>query len=131
MSLKTRDPRSCLRYWRGVAIVSGVYLAGVLATAAAEDRKRDFEIPAGAAETTLRLFAEQAGTQFVYSTDKVKGVRTNGVKGEYAPREALTRLIAGTELRVVQDEGTGALTVDRNTTTQISQESDLGKKKLQ
>jgi len=40
-------------------------------------------------------------------------VRTNALKGNYAPREALAHLVSGTELFVVQDERTGALAVDR------------------
>jgi iron complex outermembrane recepter protein len=74
---------------------------------------RAFDIPAATAESTLRIFAEQADTQFVYSADKVEGVRTNALKGNYAPREALAHLVSGTELFVVQDERTGALAVDR------------------
>ncbi|WP_414661481.1 TonB-dependent receptor domain-containing protein [Horticoccus sp. 23ND18S-11] len=90
--------------------VAGLLLASAQA---AEPSRRLFDIPAGAAEITLRAFAEQAAGQFLFSGDKVAGVRTQAVKGELAPREALERLVAGTELRVVQDRGTGALTVDR------------------
>ena len=46
---------------------------------AAEPAKRAFDIPAGRAETTLRLFSEQAGGQFIFSADKVAGVRTLAV----------------------------------------------------
>jgi len=108
-----------------------LFLAGVLAAAAAEDRKHDYAIPAGPAENTLRMFAEQAGTQFVFSSDKVKGVRTNALKGEYTPRVALNLLVAGTELRVVEDDVTGALTVGRIAAARISEETNLGKKKIQ
>lgn len=80
---------------------------------AAEPARKVFDIPAGPAESTLRRFSEQAGGQFVFSADKVTGVRTQTVKGEYTPRQALDRLVAGTELRAVQDNSTGALTVDR------------------
>ncbi len=80
---------------------------------AGEPARRTFDIPAGAAETTLRSFAAQAAGQFLFSADKVAGVRTAAVQGELAPREALERMVAGTALRAVQDERTGALTVDR------------------
>ena len=82
--------------------------------AAAEDSICVFDIPAGQAEGSLRSFSEQAHAQFVFSADKVKGVRLNALKGSYTPRVALERLISGTELCVVQDDKTGALTVDRN-----------------
>lgn len=74
---------------------------------------RTFDIAAGAAETTLRQFSEQANVQFLFSSAKVAGVRTNAVKGEHTPKDALDRLVAGTELRTVHDARTGALTVDR------------------
>ncbi|MES2697822.1 MAG: TonB-dependent receptor, partial [Verrucomicrobiota bacterium] len=80
---------------------------------AAEPVVRPFELPAGAAETTLRQFAAQAGDQFVFSSEKVAGVQTVAVKGQYTARQALERMLAGTDLRAVQDERTGALTVDR------------------
>ena len=101
--------------------------AGVLSSHAA-DAKRSFDIPAGPAETTLRRFSDQAGGQFVFSADKVAGVRTQAVKGEFTPRDALTRLVAGTELRAVRDEQTGALTVDRVSTspTSVGASGDTG-----
>lgn len=101
---------------------SGVRLWAFLALAfflalgpgwAAEPARRTFEIPAGSAELTLRAFAEQAGGQFLFSAEKVAGVQTNAVKGVFTERDALQRLVAGTELRPVQDERTGALTVER------------------
>jgi iron complex outermembrane receptor protein len=94
--------------------VAAVFLV-VSPSRAAEPARKAFDIPAGPAESTLRRFSEQAGGQFVFSADKVAGVRTQAVKGEFTARQALDRLIAGTELRAVQDAGTGALTVDRVT----------------
>jgi hypothetical protein len=98
---------------------------GAPTPAAAESAKRAFDIPAGTAETVLRSFAEQADTQFVYSADKVKGVRTNALRGNYTPREGLDRLVSGTELSVVQDARTSALTVDRNRPRAIPQNSPI------
>jgi iron complex outermembrane recepter protein len=80
---------------------------------AAQPAKRSFDIPAGLAEATLRQFADQAGGQFIFSAIKVAGVRTNPIRGDFTPRDALDRLVAGTDLRVIHDERTGALTVDR------------------
>src|SRR5687768_6107338 len=90
-------------------------LLGLLACSlsAAKPAKRSFDIPAGLAETTLRQFADQAGGQFIFSATKVAGVRTNPIRGDFTPRDALDRLVAGTDLRVIHDERTGALTVDR------------------
>ncbi len=104
------SPLRCCR--AGAFTLMGLFLA-FSATFAAEPAKRAFDIPAGMAEATLRAFSEQAGGQFIFSSDKVTGVRTNAVKGTFTPREALDRLIVGTDLRAVQDGRTGALTVDR------------------
>jgi hypothetical protein len=97
----------------GVVIVLAGTARGTPTPTVAGGATRAFDIPAATAESTLRIFAEQADTQFVYSADKVEGVRTNALKGNYAPREALAHLVSGTELFVVQDERTGALAVDR------------------
>ncbi|MDO8545593.1 MAG: TonB-dependent receptor [Opitutaceae bacterium] len=101
------------RYSRrtGFAWLAASWIATALS--AAVPATRPFDIPAGPAETTLRQFSDQAGGQFLFSTGKVAGVRTNALTGEFTARDALERLVAGTALRAVQDEGTGALTVDR------------------
>ena len=91
-------------------------VALTLSVYAGEPPRKSFDIPAGPAESTLRRFSDQAGGQFVFSADKVAGVRTQAVKGEFTARQALDRLVAGTELRAVQDDRTGALTVDRVST---------------
>lgn len=82
---------------------------------AAESSRKTYKLPAGDAAVTLKRFSEQSGEQIVYPVDAVRGVQTNAVSGEYAARDALDRLVAGTELRVVQDEKTGALAVSRVT----------------
>lgn len=86
-----------------------------LAADAAESTRK-FDISAGKAEITLRQFADQAGTQFFFSTEKVRGTRTNAVKGELTPGEALDAMLAKTTLVAVQDEKTGAYTIQRAAT---------------
>lgn len=80
---------------------------------AAESAKKTFNVPAGNAEATLREFSKQAGVQIVFDVDKVSGVRTAVVQGDYEPREALSRMFVRTGLVAVQDEKTGSLTVRR------------------
>jgi iron complex outermembrane recepter protein len=74
---------------------------------------RHFEIPAGDAEIALRQFSQQAGVELVFSVDKVAGVVTRAVAGDYTPLEALNAMLADTGLAVVQDPATGALAVNR------------------
>jgi outer membrane receptor protein involved in Fe transport len=74
-----------------------------------------FEIAAGDAEGALRQFSRQAGVELVFSVDKVEGVTTRAVSGDYTPLGALQAMLEGTGLSVVQDPATGALAVRRDT----------------
>ncbi len=71
-------------------------------THVAAEESRKIEIPAGDLRVALETLARQAGIELVYRMDHVNGVRTKGVSGELAPRDAAQRLLEGTplELRV-------------------------------
>ncbi len=72
-----------------------------------------FDIPAGDAATALRLAAQQAGREIMFPAAIVQGVRVAAVRGEFTVEEALTRMLAGTDLRLVSDAGSSALAVGR------------------
>jgi TonB-dependent receptor len=74
-----------------------------------------FDIPEGEAVVTLKRAAQDAGLEIVYSAVVVEGVRTRAIAGEFSPREAIARLIAGTPLAVFQDPESGALSIVRLT----------------
>ena len=74
---------------------------------------RHFSIPAGRAEQTLALFADQAGVQLIYALEVVEGVVTQPVSGDRPALTALNEMLAGTSVRAFQDQATGALTVSR------------------
>jgi iron complex outermembrane recepter protein len=100
----------------GVAFRLRVALAILLVPASlavAQDEKKSFALPAGAAEKTLRLFSAQSGLPVLFPTDVTKGVRTQAVRGKFPPRQALDRMLAGTVLVAVQDEKNGSLTIRR------------------
>ena len=80
---------------------------------AAGPARRSFAVPAGDALTTLNVFSAQSDGKVLYSADAVAQVRTNAVLGEFSAREALDRMLAGTELEVVQKERGEALTIRR------------------
>jgi len=105
--------KSCLflRSRWTTAFVLILALAG--ATSAADQAKKIYQLPAGDATATLKRFSELSGEQIVYPVDAVRGVQTNALSGELSAREALDRLVAGTELRVVQDASSGALAINR------------------
>ncbi|SDS37569.1 TonB-dependent receptor [Opitutus sp. GAS368] len=79
---------------------------------AAEPVKRAFDLPAADAAVTLKAFAEQSGREIVYAVDAVRGTRTNAVKGELLPQEALELMLAGTDLMATQSKG-GLLAVKK------------------
>ena len=100
----------CGRLLRLCAWLAGLALAG---SALAGEGTRRFEVPAGDAAETLKLAAQQGGLEIVYFAETVRGVRTPALRGRFAPREALERLVAGTGLALGADDPAGTLTVYR------------------
>ena len=81
----------------------------------AEPAKRSFDLPADTADKSLRTFSAQAGREVVFVAEPPNGIRTNAVRGEYAPAEAARMLLAGTGLAATQDSASGAFMVNRVT----------------
>ncbi|RZJ42878.1 MAG: hypothetical protein EON86_06510, partial [Brevundimonas sp.] len=79
----------------GAAVVAG--LMAVSAPAGAQ-ALRAFDIPAGALADGLNRFAAQSGQQIFFTGDLVAGRRTPGLRGPYAPADALNRLLEGSGL---------------------------------
>jgi hypothetical protein len=77
----------------------------------AEAEEETFTIEAGNAMATLKEFVAQSGRELIYSGAAVEGVQTSAVHGRFNPRAALDRMLAGTPLRAMEDEKTGALAV--------------------
>ncbi len=95
-------------------LLAAAFLAAVAFTVpalAADTGKKTFDVPAGDAESALRRFSAMAGTEVIFEPEKLGGIRTNAVQGELTPREALNKLVEGTDLQVVQDAASGALAV--------------------
>ncbi|HEY0945450.1 MAG TPA: TonB-dependent receptor [Opitutaceae bacterium] len=72
-----------------------------------------FDVPAGDATQTLRLFSQQSGEQILFPAAEVRGVWTRSVHGAMPARDALDVMLAGTGLLVVRDEPSGAMVVKR------------------
>lgn len=62
---------------------------------------RRFDLPADDAAAAFRAFIAQSRVQLLYATDEIAGVRTAAVQGDFTPGEALSRLLAGTQLTAV------------------------------
>lgn len=85
----------------------------VILARGAEPPKRSYDLPAADAATAIRRFSEVSGREVLYAAAIVRGIQTNAVRGEFTAREALDRMLAGTPLRVVQDNATQAFAVVR------------------
>lgn len=81
---------------------------------------RPFRVPAGPASETLTLFAAQAQREILFPTEPVGDVRTPRVFGDYPPREALDRLLAGTRLRAREAADTGGFVISTATAATIT-----------
>ncbi len=100
-----------------------VMMAVAQVGAATIEAKRSYDLPRGDAAATLRQFAAASGRSLVYVTDKVRGETTNPVRGEFTPREAIERMLAGTALEAAQDAATGALVVSRKRSVEVAPRS--------
>lgn len=100
-------PLRRLRHGIGLGAVF-LALACALAAAAA---KAHFDLPADAAEKSLKRFSEQSGQEVLFASELTRGVLANRVKGELPPREAIDLLLANTGLVAVHDARTGAFSV--------------------
>ena len=87
---------------------------GIMATAAwmsaGESGARKFDVPADLAEKSLRAFSVQSGSEVLFSSDAASGVRTNAIKGEFSPGEAVKKMLVGTNL-YVRDERDGVFRI--------------------
>ena len=98
--------------WR--APLSLLCFLGLLAlTAHGAEAKRSFDIPSDAAEKSLAMFAKQSGVEVLFSTEAAAGIRTEAIKGEIVPLEALQFMLAGTPLVIVRDDKNGVLRITK------------------
>lgn len=81
--------------------------------ALAAEAKRSFNIPAETAEKSLKQFASQSGVEVLFSTQAAAGIRTNAIKGDFAPTDAVRQMLAGTPLYLVNDDKNGVLRIVR------------------
>lgn len=103
-----------------LAVLSFACLSPAARAASPFDEPKTFDVPAGNAVDTLKRAALQAGLEIVYSAETVRDVKTNAISGQYSPRDALSRMLEGTDLYVVQDDRTGAMSVLRRNRPKVA-----------
>ena len=95
--------------------VALVALAATLSLSAhaLADAPKKVDVPAGDLTTALETLAKQSGVEFVYSAEQLKGIHTNGVRGNFTPERAVLKLLEGTKLKLTT-HGSGALLISEN-----------------
>lgn len=94
----------------GVSISRRIMIGGVAAISLALPgtafaQQRMFDVPAQPAIKSIPEFGRQAGIQIIAPGRKLRGVTTDGLKGSFDVRVALARLLRGTGLKIVADDG--------------------------
>ena len=95
-------------YLRAAASVATVALA-ICLPAAAQAQSRSFDIPAQAASSGIRAFAQQAGIQVIATSRGTTGRQVNAVQGTFDVQDALARLLSGTGLTIRSFDGKTAV----------------------
>ena len=110
---------------RKILLQLACFLWPLVLAALGAEAKKSFDISADAAERTLATFAKQSGTEVLFSTEAAAGIRTNAIKGEMTPLDALNAMIDGTALVVVRDEKNGVWRITKGTTPSPKAEQAL------
>jgi iron complex outermembrane receptor protein len=106
----TQLPRTLSGLLRAAALGSLLFLC-----ARAEEAKKSYNLPAGDAASTLKLYSEISGRETLFAAEVVRGVQTKAVKGELEAQQAITTMLEGTGLVAVSDKASGALAIRRIT----------------
>lgn len=94
-----------------LGLLAGLFLVATPATWANEPTKYLFDLPAETADRALKRFSEQSGLEVLFPTRVARRVRTHSVKGELEPREALTRMLQGSGLIIIEDQRAKAFSI--------------------
>jgi iron complex outermembrane recepter protein len=85
--------------WSKAGLPASLIAAFALSTALAQTLpNRSFRIEPQPVSSALRVFAAQAGIQLLFSEQDVRDLPSAGVAGTLPPRDALERLLRGTQL---------------------------------
>src|SRR5262249_35168410 len=64
------------------------------------DSPKNIDIPAGNLADALDSLARQAGIELMYSSERLRGLHTQGVHGNLTAEDAATKLLEGTKLKL-------------------------------
>jgi outer membrane receptor protein involved in Fe transport len=100
MALLIRHDRSSLHV--GIALALGMALAPPAFGSGALDVPIEIRVPAQSLDDALRLMAKQSDLQILFAPSLVAGRTAPAVLGTLSPRDALDRLLAGTNLTATE-----------------------------
>src|ERR1700693_5749412 len=103
--------RSLIRRARHFVAMAIMCLTLAIGSTIAMASPRPFSIDSEDAPRSLLEFGRQSALQILFASDKVKGIVTNAVHGNYEPVEALRLMLKGTPL-VVREKADGVLVVE-------------------
>ncbi len=87
------------------AILYAVSTFALASASAHASELKSFSIPAEALPDALTQYAQQAGVQIFFPSAQIADRRSTTLQGAYDSREALRKLIAGSNLEVASDDG--------------------------
>lgn len=96
--------------WARRVVLGGLLALGLAAPVAASPIF-EYHLTAGPAEPNLYQFALQSRMQVIFPTELTLGINTNSVRGAYTVREALDRLLAGTNLAAEIDVAAATIAI--------------------
>lgn len=99
-----------MRKLLSVCCITLVCSSTTLVTARASDTPARVDIPAGELIPCLEFLSRQMSVELIYDADKLRSVRTAGVKGTYSGTDAVRMLLRGTQLELRKDPS-GALLI--------------------
>lgn len=95
--MKTRNTRFALRHLCASSALSALLLSGSVMAEAFT-----FNLPAQPMANALTAMAQQSQLQILFDEAQLRGLRAPALSGEFTAREALTRLLAGSGLELVE-----------------------------
>src|SRR5271168_3472861 len=90
---------------RAGAVCCVLLSAPTQAAEGVDAREPMIDIPAGDLVASLELLARQSGIEFIYDSNRLKGIKAHGVSGHLTPKAAVMKLLEGTNLTLTEHNG--------------------------
>ncbi|QNA85324.1 TonB-dependent receptor [Sphingomonas sp. So64.6b] len=105
-----------VRFDKRAALFGSAAAIMLWAAPVAAQSRQSYNLPAGDAAQNVQKIAVESGVQVMAPNADLAGIKTNPVKGDYTPVEALQRMLADTGLEVVAS-GENTVVIRRATET--------------